>query len=88
MTWDLSSDRWATALNPLLTNPLVNGHLLTNLQLINGVTTVNHLLGRKMQGWYVVDIDGAAEIYRSQPLNNLTLTLTSNADITVSLWVF
>lgn len=79
---------WAQELNPIIANRLVQGQQLNNIKLTNGVTVVNHLLGRKMQGWTLADVDGAATIYRSQPLNNLTLTLTSNAAVTVSLWVW
>lgn len=84
----LLQTQWTSQLNPLLANPLVNGILLKNVSLANGVTTVNHLLGRKMQGWFITDINGAASVYRSQPFNSLTLTLTSSAQVTVSLYVF
>lgn len=79
---------WASQINPVLANPLVNGQLLTGQALINGVTVVNHLLSRQMQGWIIVDQDAAANIYRSAPLNTQTLTLTSNAATTIALWVF
>lgn len=79
---------WAQQLNPVIANALVQGQQLNNIQLINGVTVVNHKLGRKMQGWIVVDMDAASIIYRSQPFNALTLTLTSNAAVSISLWVF
>lgn len=79
---------WAQQLNPVIANALVQGQQLNNIQLINGVTVVNHKLGRKMQGWIVVDMDAASIIYRSQPFNTLTLTLTSNAAVSISLWVF
>lgn len=85
---DMMQVRWATELNPLLNNELINGQLLQNVSLISGVTTINHLLGRKQQGYIITDVDAAATIFRSQPLNNLTLTLTSDAACTVSLWVF
>lgn len=41
-----------------------------------------------MQGWFLVDIQGPATIYSSAPFNNLTLTLTSNTAVTVSIGVF
>ncbi len=84
----LIQSKWAAIINPVLTNAANNSNLLTGIALINGVTVVNHLLGRMMQGWSIVDINGAATIYRSQPLNNLTLTLTSNAAVTVAIEVF
>jgi hypothetical protein len=85
---DLMQTKWAAQLNPLLSNLLTQGSLLINVQLINGVTVVNHLLGRKMMGWMIADQDAAASIYRSAPLNDQTLTLTSNAATIARLWVF
>lgn len=84
----LLETNWASQLNPLLSNPLLGGFQLSNIGLNNGVTMINHLLQRKMQGWFIIDQDGAASIYRSQPFNSTTLTLTSNAAVTVNLWVF
>jgi hypothetical protein len=64
------------------------GVYLEGVNLINGVTQINSKLDRIMQGWMITDINGAATIYRSQPLNSKTLTLTSNAAVTVNLYVF
>ena len=80
--------KWASILNPLIKSPLNNVFILENVVLNNGVTTINHLLGRTQQGWFLTDINGAATIYRSQPFNSLTLTLTSNAAVTISIGVF
>lgn len=80
--------RWSSLLNPLLSNPVSKGNLLTDIPLINGVTVINHLLDRDQQGWIITDQDAAANIYRSQPLNDKTLTLTSDAATTVSLLVY
>lgn len=79
---------WASQLNPLLKDPLNNGIILHGISLINGVTVINHLLARKLQGWSIVDINGAATVYRSQPKNDKTLTLTSNAAVIVDIFVF
>ena len=48
----------------------------------------NHGLQQTMQGWMITDINAAATVYRSQPLNDKTLTLTSSAACTVDLVVF
>ena len=80
--------QWSAQLNPLLANPTNNVSLLKNVALINGNTVVNHKLGQTMQGWFIVDINGAATIYRSAPLNDKTLTLNSSAAVTVTLGVF
>lgn len=81
--------RWKVILDVILKLPLNNSpSFLQNVDLIDGVTFVNHGLGRNPQGWFVVDINGAAEIYRSSPFNSLTLGLTSSAAVTVALLVF
>lgn len=79
--------QWSALLNPVLANTLVAGHLI-KAPLINGVTVINHGLGANMNGWMIADQDAQAQIYRSQPLNDKTLTLTSNAAVNVALWVF
>ena len=80
--------RWKSQLDPVLANPMNNSSLLTGIALINGSNVINHKLGRMMQGWMISDINGAATIYRSAPMNSLTLTLASNAAVTVNLVVF
>jgi hypothetical protein len=80
--------QWKSLLDPLLASPLNDVSILKNVQLKNGTTTINHLLGAVQQGWFLVDIQGAATIYRSRPFNATTLTLTSNASVTVSIGVF
>ncbi len=85
---DMMQNKWAAEINPVLSNPMTNPGILKNIQLVIGSNTINHLLGKTMQGWFVVDQNAVASLYRSQPLNNLTLTLTSDAVVTVSLAVF
>lgn len=79
---------WKSALDPVLANLLLQGNLISNITLNNGVTVINHKLGRMQLGWFLTDNTGIATIYRSQPFNNLTLTLTSNASEVVSIWCF
>lgn len=86
-----TQNTWATQLDPIIINPLVKGQLLTEVSLISGANVVNHKLGRKLQGWFIVGINGAAQIYDTQASNQmpqLTLNLTSNAAVLVNLWVF
>jgi hypothetical protein len=80
--------RWKSLIDVLLKNLLTQGQLLSGVELASGTTAVNHLLGRKMIGWAIVDQDASANIYRSAPMNDQTLTLTSSATVTVNLWVF
>lgn len=79
---------WATSLNPLLLNPLLKGVILPNVVLAAGDNVINTRLSRKLQGWVVVDIDAAVQIYRSAPKNDLTLTLNSSGPATVSILVY
>jgi hypothetical protein len=88
LTLDNMQNRWASIINPLLSNPLNNSSLLKNIELQTGDNVINHLLGRTLQGWIIVDIQGVADIYRSMPLNDQTLTLNSSAAVTISLGVF
>ncbi len=78
----------ASTLNPIIGNPISSAKFLKGIGLAVGTTVINHGLGRTMQGWIITDINGAATIYRSQPLNALTLTLVSSAAVTVALEVF
>lgn len=85
---DRMQNQWAAQLNPLIANPINQANILTDVVLKNGSTVVNHKLGRMMQGWFIVDQTGAAQIYRSASMNSVNITLTSNAAVTVALAVF
>lgn len=87
----LLQNSWASVLNPIINNPSNKAIILKNIALINGSTTINHLLGRKLQGWRIIGIDAAATIYDSQKTNqhiDITLILVSNAAVNVNLEVF
>lgn len=79
---------WASDIDPILANPILQGIPIKNVALNVGPTVINHLLGRNQQGYIITDQQGIADIYRSAAFNNKTLTLTSNANVTVSLWVY
>lgn len=87
-TLDNQQTRWKAEIDPLLTAPLAGLLILEGVTLTNGATVINHKLGRLPQGWFLTDLNGAATIYRSQPFNKLTLTLTSNAVVTANIGVF
>lgn len=87
LSWELANSLWARALNPIVANAILSGNPVTAV-LINGTNTINHGLGRVTQGFFITDINGAATIYRSQPMNASTLTLTSSAAVTVDLWIY
>jgi hypothetical protein len=85
---NLMQKTWAAALNPVLGNPATNPVILTGIVITTGVNVINHRLGRIQQGWVVSDINAAVTLYRSQPFNDLTLTLTASGAATVNLEVF
>lgn len=86
--WEYAQNRWAAELNPLLSNPLNKANILQNVSLVAGVNTINHKLGRQMQGWFFTDINAAITYYRSAPLNDLTLQLTCSGPAIVNIGVF
>jgi len=79
------------ALTPLQNSVILNGVLLKNIELANGITEVPHKLGREPIGWLIVGKDATADIWDSQATNarkRITLLLNSSADVVVSLWIF
>lgn len=91
LTLTLIQSNWASLLNPLLDLPINQGRLLENVQLDNGSNTVNHKLGRKLTGWFIVRQRAAASVYDTQDTNPtpaVTLKLTSNASVKVDIFVF
>jgi len=88
LNWSLMNPILASTLNPIIASPLSSSSILKNIVLKTGANTINHQLGRMMSGWSIVDINALATIYRSQPLNDLTLTLTASAPCTVNIQVF
>lgn len=87
-SFSLLQTSWKAALTPVIQNELNQGILLDNISLVIGNNKINHLLTRMQKGWLITDINGAATIYRSAPLNDQTLTLNSTAAVVVSIWVF
>jgi hypothetical protein len=87
----LLQSKWSSIINVILDNPSNQASLIQNVSLINGTTTINHFLGRKLKGWRVVGISAAATIYDAQAINQtpqLTLKLVSNAACIIQLEVF
>ncbi len=85
---DQQATKWKSELDPLLANPLNSVLLLKNIVLAVGANVINHKLQQLPQGWFLVDTNAAVALYRSAPLTDTTLTLTSNAVATVTIGVF
>ena len=87
--FQLMQSNWASQLNPLLANTLTQGRQVDSVTISSGSPAViNHLLNRMQIGWFLVDNNAPAQIARIAPLNNKTLTLSSDAAVTVSIWVY
>lgn len=86
--YDLLLTKWSSILNPLIANPLNDVSILKNVILASGNNKIPHLLDRPQQGWFILDINSAITLYRSQPLNSQFLYLTASGAATVSLGVF
>ncbi len=84
-------DQWASQINPVLANPLVQGRLISNISLVTGSNTINTLLGRKLQGYIVVMKSANVTIYDTQatnPMPDKTLQLVASGPAAISLWCF
>lgn len=82
---------WAKDLNALLAQPWLRGSVLQSIPLISGDNTINHLLSRKLQGWWLVRQRSSANVYDKQdtnPMPNKTLVLNSSAPVVVDILVF
>lgn len=81
--------KWASQLNPVLSNIMVQGKAVNGVILAaNTPLVINTQLGRVQQGYIITDQNSAANVWRTQPYNDLTLTLEASANTTLNLWVF
>ena len=91
LDWTQAQTKWAATLNPIVSNPLVSGLILSNVVVASGANTINHLLGRALQGFLVILNSAAVTYYDSQSTNqrpDLTLILNASGASTISLYVF
>lgn len=89
--FQLMQSNWASAINPILAAPANKSILLKNISLVIGANTVNHGLGRQLQGWTIIRKRAPGNVYDTQDQNlmpALTLTLVSDAAMVVDLEVF
>ncbi len=89
--FQLMQNAWGSQLNPLLARPQNQSNVLKNIVLAAGDNTVNHLLGKNLQGWKIVRQRASASIYDKQDTNqrpNLTLILNASGAVSIDLEVF
>lgn len=81
----------ANTLNPIASNLIVDGIVLMQVSLATGGNTINHLLGRKLIGWFLTRQRQLATVYDTQdsnPTPQLNLLLTASAPVIVDIYVF
>lgn len=83
----LIQDNIEKAISSAITAPILNGRLITSVNLVAGSTKIEHKLARVPQGYIQVDINNVSSIYTVSK-DALFLTLSSSAAVTVSLWIF
>lgn len=87
----LMQSAWASLLDPILDQELSKASLLKNVSLAPGSNTINHKLGRKLQGWIITRQRASGAFYDLQESNqmpDLTLVLNSSATVVVDILVF
>lgn len=84
-------DNTKKAVAAVANTPLNQGAILTSIALKVGDNTIDHKLGKKLSGWFIVRLRGASTIYDKQDGNaqaSQTLVLNSSAAVTVDIYVF
>ena len=68
--------------------PFLDGELIEGVDMAAAVDRqVNHHLGRIPSGWFLLDMDIAAMVYRVA-WTNRTIVLNASANLVADLWVF
>ena len=91
LSLDMTTNRWASLIEPFLNNPANNSLILKQISLTAGPNTINHKLGRKLSGWKTTRVRSAVTLYDDQDSNQapqLTLILVASAPCVVDLEVF
>ncbi len=90
---ELVQDNIENSFRALESCPLLDGHLLEGVELVQGDNEIDHKLGRVLRGWILTRQDFDTIILDKQASNDSTdriLILNSSASgtATVDLWVF
>lgn len=77
-------------INKLASVDWLDGISLADVELAAGANEIQHTLGRKPRGWWVLRFSGAAasDYPRESAATSKILTLTVTNAATVSLWVY
>lgn len=86
----LMQNSWSSQINPVIENAVAKGVLQKNIVLKIGINSINHKLGRNLQGWIVTGMhDVFSQIFdTTSNTPSLTLNLTSSVATTIDLYCF
>lgn len=90
-TLSMLQTRWSSILNPIISSPLSDAILLTDIPISFGDNSINHTLGQPIVGYIVVRINGPTTLYdKDSSTPNLTFILNSSSNqmINVDILVF
>lgn len=89
-SFTLLQTAWASQINPVLANPLVNGIFQKNVVLTPGINVINHKLGRALQGYVITGMHNIfSQIFdTTSNTPNLTLNLNSSVATSIDLYCF
>ena len=74
---------------PIIQCPIIDGTLLTGVQLSGAQTAVEHKLNREFLGYIITKQSANAVIWQSSlDLPKRFINLTASAPVTVDIWVF
>jgi hypothetical protein len=86
-----TQERLSTAIQQVVSKPLIHGIFLDDVSLCKGYTYIEHGLGERVRYWMVVDKDALSNIYRAANDTSHSETrfirFSSSAQETVSLYL-
>jgi len=85
------SDELKRLTDALVAIPWLAGNLLTGVPLSGTTSNVSHGLGRAYVGWWLIDLQASAIVYRDTTSTadvTLYLPLKASASCTCALWVY
>lgn len=80
----------ADALTPLQNKPILDGILLRSLSVLSGSNTIQHKLGRKIVGYFVVSQTAASGFHDDiqSTSSKTSFVLTATNPCTLNVWIF
>jgi hypothetical protein len=86
---ELMQDSIERVIGPLSSIEVLDGVLVSDIELSTTAKRVEHKLGRKPTGWILVNKNAAEDVFSALDVKpEFFLNLTATGTVTVSLWIF